>query len=260
MSFSVETTSSHLSGHLHVLWFSATGNSRKAGRALASRLRSALNLPLYTADISSPGAREKEYAFTPADILILSIPTHYGHVPELLLPFLTRQLQGNGALAVPVVTWGGQSYGDTLRVLGKILEQRDFRISAGTAVRAGHAFLCDTPEYSELLDTDALHAFAEQVLNCIREEKFLRAADLPLCQLQIPARPDFSDIRLVTDTALCEGCCMCEGVCPSGAIVREDPTLTSDACIQCHACVCRCPRKARRFVGEGYTKYKETLT
>lgn len=61
-------------------------------------------------------------------------------MPNVLLPYLTEKVKGNGAYAVPVVSFGNRNYDDALIELRNILEQDGFRTVAGGAFVSEHSF------------------------------------------------------------------------------------------------------------------------
>ena len=95
---------------VYAVYFSATGRTRKVVTILANAIAQTLELPLETVDFTLPAAREETYAFTDKDLVIFGTPTYAGKVPNKLLPFVQTGFAGNGALAVPVVTFGNRSF------------------------------------------------------------------------------------------------------------------------------------------------------
>lgn len=102
---------------VYAVYFSATGRTRKVVTTLANAIAQTLELPLETVDFTLPAAREETYAFTDKDLVIFGTPTYAGKVPNKLLPFVQTGFAGNGALAVPVVTFGNRSFDNSLAEL-----------------------------------------------------------------------------------------------------------------------------------------------
>ena len=102
---------------VYAVYFSATGRTRKVVTTLANAIAQTLELPLETVDFTLPAAREETYAFTDKDLVIFGTPTYAGKVPNKLLPFVQTGFTGNGALAVPVVTFGNRSFDNSLAEL-----------------------------------------------------------------------------------------------------------------------------------------------
>ena len=117
---------------VYAVYFSATGNTRKVVTTLANAIAQTLEIPLEVVDFTLPAAREGSYAFSPDDLVIFGMPTYAGKLPNKLLPYVQSGFAGNGALAVPVVTFGNRSFDNALAELSATLEQDGFHtIAAG---------------------------------------------------------------------------------------------------------------------------------
>lgn len=125
---------------VYAVYFSATGRTRKVVTTLANAIAQTLELPLETVDFTLPAAREETYAFTDKDLVIFGTPTYAGKVPNKLLPFVQTGFAGNGALAVPVVTFGNRSFDNSLAELCASLENVGFHTIAAGAFACQHAF------------------------------------------------------------------------------------------------------------------------
>jgi len=62
------------------------------------------------------------------DAVVFGVPVYAGRVPNVLLKYLDK-VQGNGALAVPIVLFGNRNYDDALIELRNILEKNGFAIN-----------------------------------------------------------------------------------------------------------------------------------
>ena len=106
---------------VYTVYFSATGNTRKVVTTLANAIAQTLEIPLEVVDFTLPAAREGSYAFSPDDLVIFGMPTYAGKLPNKLLPYVQSGFAGNGALAVPVVTFGNRSFDNALAELSATL-------------------------------------------------------------------------------------------------------------------------------------------
>ena len=122
------------------MYFSPTGGTEKAVKTTAKALAEKLGLPLDVYDWTLPGAREKEAVFGEGDIVVCGTPVIAGRVPNVLLPYLNEKVKGNGALAVPVVSFGNRNFDDALIELRNILEADGFKTVAGGAFVSEHSF------------------------------------------------------------------------------------------------------------------------
>ena len=90
---------------VYAVYFSATGNTRKVTTTLANALAVSFDVPLEVRDFTLPAAREEAYEFAVGDLVVFGMPTYAGKLPNKLLDFVKSGFHGNGALAVPVVTF-----------------------------------------------------------------------------------------------------------------------------------------------------------
>ena len=91
------------------MYFSPTGGTEKAVKTTAQALAAKLGLPLESYDFTLPQGREKDAVFGEGDLVVCGTPVIAGRVPNVLLPYLTEQVKGNGAYAVPVVSFGNDN-------------------------------------------------------------------------------------------------------------------------------------------------------
>ncbi|MBR7147108.1 MAG: flavodoxin family protein, partial [Oscillospiraceae bacterium] len=125
---------------VHAVYFSATGKTRRIASTLANAIALALEVPLEIVDFTAPAAREESYSFCGTDLVIFASPTYAGKLPNKILPFVQTGFAGNGALAVPVVTFGNRSFDNSLAELAVSLENAGFHTVAAGAFACQHSF------------------------------------------------------------------------------------------------------------------------
>ena len=188
-----------------------------------------------------------------------------GRIPNKILPAVQTLFEGNGALAVPVVTFGNRSFDNALIELRIELEQHGFHTIAGAAFVAEHVFsnklAAGRPDEKDL---QTIRRFAGDVAEKIKgfEEGPLDGmAEIPAPAAvkgiePVPAyyRPlqedgspaNFLKAKPKTSDS-CNDCGICARVCPMGSISPEDYRTVTGICIKCQACVKSCPVHAKFF-------------
>ena len=121
------------------MYWSATGTTRTVVTAVAGKMAGRLGLPLEEYDFTLPAARQGAPEFGPEDVVVFGTPTYAGRVPNVLLKYLAT-VKGNGAAAVPVVTFGNRAFDDSLIELRDILADNGFRPFAAAAFACEHSF------------------------------------------------------------------------------------------------------------------------
>ena len=251
---------------VYAVYFSATGRTRKVVTTLANAIAQTLELPLETVDFTLPAAREETYAFTDKDLVIFGTPTYAGKVPNKLLPFVQTGFAGNGALAVPVVTFGNRSFDNSLAELCASLENVGFHTIAAGAFACQHAF-SDTlaagrPDREDMTVLAQLGAAVVTKLGKMIEEGMpgVKVVYTRKTDKALDGEPkNFLKAKPQTDRSKCTGCGVCAALCPMGSISREDPAEVTGVCIKCHACVRNCPTGAKYFDDEAFLSHKAML-
>ena len=254
---------------IRALYWSATGGTEKIVTAVASRLAERLACPMTVEKFTLPAEREKEYSFTDGDLAVVGIPTYAGRAPNVLVPFLTGKLHGNGALAVPVVTFGNRSFDNSLAELCGILEGDGFHTVAGGAFVCRHAFtdvLADgRPNGDDLaLAAEFADGLAEKVQGLTAIPDPVSVPGDPAAPYYIPKGTDGQPAKFLkakprTDPGKCCGCGLCARICPMGAIDPANVFETPGICIKCQACVRRCTRRAKFFDDPAFLSHRAML-
>ena len=247
------------------VFFSPTGNTRKAVVEIADVIARREGIAVREIDFTLPGAREEVRKFEAGELVIFGTPVYAGRIPNKILPAVQTLFEGNGALAVPVVTFGNRSFDNALIELRIELEQHGFHTIAGAAFVAEHVFsnklAAGRPDEKDL---QTIHRFAEDVAEKIKglEEGPLDGmAEIPAPAAvkgiePVPAyyRPlqedgspaNFLKAKPKTSDS-CNDCGICARVCPMGSISPEDYRTVTGICIKCQACVKSCPVHAKFF-------------
>lgn len=223
--------------NLRAVYFSATDVSKKYALALCK----GFGLPFSEKDITTPEDRGFESQFAPEDFVVFSVPVYFGRVAPLATEYL-KNLEGNGAKAVAIVSYGNRDFDDALAELGDTLTQSGFKVVAGLSVVGRHSFTDDIagdrPNEKDLVQ---VADFAKEIL--AREEKEI------VFDGHRPYEGKVMNPKLKSKVlSSCNKCGICAKVCPAGAIDKNDiKNVNLNKCTLCHACEVKCPQKARVF-------------
>ena len=250
-------------------YFSATDTTKKVVTQIARRLAQQTGRPLETFDFTLPQARKEPKVFAPGDLVVFGTPVYAGRVPNLLIKYVAS-VQGQGALAVPVVCYGNRNYDDALMELRNTLQ-------AGASTRwPGRPSPASTPFPRPRTPAGRTSATSPSppALPTRSSIKWRpsptpppsprpRAGERPRGPLLhprdrhgnpiniLPVRPKTSDA--------CTQCGLCAKQCPLGAIDPEDAHQVPGKCMKCNRCVKHCPTGAKYFDDPNYLYHKSEL-
>lgn len=246
------------------VYFSATGCTKTQVSVLAERLATHCSLPIEHMDFTLPQGREKPMAFQKTDIVVIGTPVYAGRVPNLLLPTLNA-MEGNGALVIPMVSYGNRSADDALVELRNITKERGFYPVGAASFVGEHSFshnmASGRPDAS---DRTIAKGFADQIWHKIEKITDVSAIEPFWIRGNNPPAPyfrptdgegNFIDIRRVkpkTHENICDKCGVCAKHCPMGSIPQDDLTTCTGICIKCNACVRLCHTGAKYFDDPNY--------
>lgn len=253
------------------VYFSATDTTKKTVLTIADEAARLLGAEREDYDFTLPGMRENSFAAGKDDLVIFGTPVYAGRVPNVLLKYLAT-IQGNGALAVPVVLFGNRNFDDGLIELRDILENTGFHTVAAAAFVGEHSFsktlAAGRPDADDMKEALAFAGkIAEKVKGLPEGEA---PAPVEVEGVPHPYRGYYQprdrkgvsiDIRkvksLVSDA--CDDCKICADVCPMGSISHENMREYTGICIKCGACIKKCPKQARYYEDEGYLYHQHEL-
>lgn len=252
------------------VFFSATGNTEKVVSMIAKRIAKKLDLDVETIDFTLPQNRKEKVSFQPTDIVVFGTPVYAGRVPNKVLPHVQDGFIGNGALAVPVVTFGNRNFDNGLIELRNELENKGFHTIAGAGIACSHSFSEKIgPGRPDQKDNELIEKFADDISSKIQDlteipEMIEVRGDDPVGPYYTPLGADgkpakFLKAKPKTDPSLCNDCKICAGLCPMGSISAENPQEVSGICIKCQSCIKKCPQDAKYFDDEAFLSHVKML-
>ena len=116
------------------VYFSPCGTTKTAVCSVAAGLGEMAK----EADLTPLSAASIEISLDAEDVLLCGVPSFGGRVPLTALERI-KNLHGNGAAAVAVVTYGNRAFDDTFAELQDALEAQGFVVVAGVAAVTQHS-------------------------------------------------------------------------------------------------------------------------
>lgn len=240
------------------VFYSATGNTEEVVTAIAEKIAEKLGVSMEICNFTLPGGRTEVQTYAPSELVVFGTPVYAGRVPNKMLPVVQNNFKGEGALAVPVVTFGNRNFDNGLIELRNELENNGFHTIAGAGFAVSHVFSDKiAPGRPDEADREIMMRFAEAVAEKVEKMEEIpapievRGKD-PVGPYYTPLGTDgkpavFLKAKPKTRPEDCDSCGICVEACPMGSISREDPKEVPGICIKCQACVKKCPTNAKYF-------------
>ena len=252
-----------------VFYFSATGNSLWVAQYISNAFNEPLcSVPDLMRKQSSDGIR---YTLrNEAEMLFFVFPVHSWGPAMVMLRFI-RKLQLSGLKGNRVFAIGtcGDDCGYTDRIVRKVLAGKCIPLEAFFSLKMPNNYILmrgfgTDPDHVKDEKLALAPQGMERIVQAIKMRNYSESLILrtgmswlksyvvyPAFKHFVVGRQSFR----TTDT--CISCGLCAKVCPTGTIVMRNgkPEWQGKDCVQCTACIHRCPAKAIEFgrvsVGKG---------
>lgn len=146
------------------VFYSATGNTEEVVTAIAEKIAEKLGGSMEICNFTLPGGRTEAQTYAPSELVVFGTPVYAGRVPNKMLPVVQNNFKGEGALAVPVVTFGNRNFDNGLIELRNELENNGFHTIAGAGFAVSHVFSDKiAPGRPDEADREIMMQFAEAV-------------------------------------------------------------------------------------------------
>ncbi len=236
----------------HLFWFSGTGNSLAAARALAAALGETRLLPVTAARRRPPA---------PAAVVGVVFPVYALGLPQAVERFLETMPLAPDAYLFTVAT-AARTPGAVHRIADDILRRRGASLAAGWTLRMPGNFAPVNRSFAWGGDSALLERAAARIAGIaaavragqrgLREDSMAPLAWLGQRMRHETQRQLAHTARHFTASRHCTACGLCATVCPVGNItMEEDAPRWGDRCEACSACLQWCPVDAIRMRGLG---------
>lgn len=249
---------------IRVIYYSATGNTRRIVEKMVEGLQKRWAVPVKWAPYTTPEERAHFGAIEEGELIVWGTPVYAGKTPNKLRPFIEEHLQGCGNPTLLVSTFGNRGYDNALAEMAMIAATHNLRPIGAVAMAMPHAF--DGSIGEERPTTEEWGALERYVAELVPEGRAMGSlpgsGDAPYYR---PLREDLSPAQFLkavpqVDEARCCGCGECVSVCPMGSVrMSAGGVVVEGVCIKCGACIKGCRQGALSITDEDYQSHVRML-
>jgi NAD-dependent dihydropyrimidine dehydrogenase PreA subunit/flavodoxin len=240
-----------------ICYFTGTGNSLWAAKQLNQAFGGKM---LSIADELNLPDNRFDYFLADDEPLFFVFPVHSWGPPALLAPFIEKiQLKNHTNQPIYLVCTCGDNCGDTDKILAGLLAKKSLKPTKSYSIQMPNTYILmkgfgiDSKE----LEKEKLEKSPGLINGIIENIKTQHPA-----QIYERGKRTFLKSRLVYPLfikyaigkskfyadAKCTACRLCEKICPTKNIsIKAGKPVWKDACIQCAACIHRCPTQAIEY-------------
>ncbi len=254
-----------------IFYFSATGNSLWAARQFGRHFDMT---PVSVADAMKKG--ECRFDVSTSPFVMFVFPVHsWGPAVSMLKFFRRMELEGAEGKEIYAVCTCGDDCGRTDRMTAGALADRGLKLTRIFSLIMPNSYILlplfdiDSPQLAERKLENApsgVSAIIEAIETGKPESGLYKegsAAWFKTKVINFGFRRYMQDGRAFHATGDCNGCGLCTEICPESNIrLGEDGRpVWGRECVQCLACIHRCPRRAIEYgkITENKGRYKNPL-
>ena len=255
--------------NITVVFYSATGNTRKVITRIAKNIQEILQVPISYINYTRPQNRQASHSFGKEELVLFASPTYAGRIPNKMLPYIESAFSGTNTPVIPIVVYGNRSFDNSLSELTDILFSNGFIPFSAAAIATVHAFSSkigtNRPDENDLQQIDSFcKSASEYILNNENLVPIEVPGEHPAVTYYTPLGVDNQPVNFLkakpkTIKELCDNCGACAKACPMSAIDFVDNTLVPGTCIKCQCCVKICHTKAKYFDNEQFISHVQML-
>lgn len=248
-----------------IFYFTGTGNSLW----VAKGLETAFNEPLISiADNLKQEDAEIKFSLRKDETIFFVYPVHSWGPAVLVMRFISRlKLEGYQHQPIYSVCTCGDECGYASDILQKKLHKKGLTLTGSYSIQMPNNYILmkgfdvDTKEVEET----KLHKTPETlstIIDTIKTKKnttIYHTGSMPFLKSRI-VYPLFTTFAVGRNSFyamedVCTSCGLCTRICPTDSITMEDGTPDWDnKCVQCTACIHRCPVRAIEYGNETWRK------
>lgn len=247
-----------------IFYFTGTGNSLWVAKALGEALGEPL-IPI--ADELRKEDKDLVYPLRRDEKILFVYPVHSWGPAVPVTRFISRLvLEGYAGQPVYSVSTCGDECGYADQLLEKALRKRRLPLTAAYSVIMPNNYILlpgfdvDSKEVEERKLQEA-PARVGEIVDAIRRRQnsgLYTQGSMPFLKSRL-VYPLFAHLAIGRNsfraTDACISCGLCERICPTGTItLQEGKPVWSNTCVQCVACIHRCPVRAIEYGKETLKK------
>lgn len=247
-----------------IVYFSPAGSTRHVAEVIKKRSLvlgaevSSFDLAQRNNDVTVTISKQME-ASEGNSCLFIGSPVYVSHAVPLVMKCIAKLTGGDGAFAVPFVTWGGACSGISLYEMGKELINKKFTLLGAAKILAKHSLMWQLENplgkgHPNAGDDQMVEELVNHIYQKLHEDhpKGITVSDLAYQSKENHAEMEKISLQTAKghmpertiDTEQCNQCQVCSEVCPADVVTFTPFPEFGDGCVFCFNCMKQCPEKA----------------